>query len=156
MAELRFLEVPPLAVKKSRGLWAGCGAAMGRLARARRSTYMWALNWYDPQHKVDEMGGILWDFYWIVIRNLIQIYTIVLIISVVMSWLISFGVINVRNQVVATIYRIVYQVTEPALAPIRNILPSFGGLDFSPIVLILGLMFVDRMLFRLLLPYAGI
>lgn len=99
--------------------------------------------------------GILWDFYIVVIHNLIQIYTWVVIISVILSWLISFNAVNTSNQLVAMIWRITGQLTEPALRGIRRIVPSFGGLDFSPVILILGLMFLDRALFRLLSPYAG-
>ncbi len=99
--------------------------------------------------------GILWEFYAVVVHNLIQLYTWVVIISVVLSWLISFNAVNTSNQLVAMIWRITGQLTEPALRGIRGVIPSFGGLDFSPVILILGLMFLDRMLFRLLSPYAG-
>lgn len=101
------------------------------------------------------MGGILWDFYAIIIHNLIQIYIWVVIIGVIFSWLISFNVVNTRNQFVAAVVRITYQLTEPALRPIRNLLPSLGGLDFSPIILILGLMFLDRVLYRVFAAMAG-
>ncbi len=102
------------------------------------------------------MGGILWDFYYVVIHNLIRIYIWVVIIGVILSWLVSFNVVNTRNQVVAMVLRITYQLTEPALGPIRKVVPSFGGLDFSPIILFLGLTFLDRVLWRLLFPYAGL
>lgn len=95
------------------------------------------------------MGAILWDFYRIVIHNLIQLYIIIVIVDVILSWLVSFNVVNTRNQFVATIARITYQATEPALRPIRAILPTLGGLDLSPIILILGLSFLDSALARL-------
>jgi len=94
------------------------------------------------------MGGILWDFYTIILHNLIQIYIWIILIGVIFSWLISFNVVNTRNQFVAWVARTTYQLTEPALRPIRNFLPSMGGLDFSPIILLLGLMFLDRVLGR--------
>ncbi len=98
------------------------------------------------------MPEIIWGFYVQILNPLISFYTLIVFVSVVMSWLISFNVINVRNQLVATIYRIVYQLTEPALSPIRNLLPSFGGLDFSPVVLLLGLWYLNdpvlRVVFR--------
>ena len=99
--------------------------------------------------------GIIWDFYTIVIHNLIQLYTWVVIIGVIMSWLVSFNVINTQNQLVGMIWQITGQLTEPALRFIRRFIPPFGGLDFSPILLILGLMFLDRILFRLFLPFAS-
>ncbi|MBR9825145.1 MAG: YggT family protein [Alphaproteobacteria bacterium] len=67
----------------------------------------------------------------------------IVIIGVVMSWLINFNVINTHNQFVATVYRMTYAVTEPLLRPIRSVLPTLGGLDFSPIALILLISFVQ-------------
>lgn len=66
----------------------------------------------------------------------------IVIIGVVMSWLINFNVINTHNQFVSAVYRLTYSVTEPLLRPIRSILPPLGGIDFSPIVLLLLIGFV--------------
>jgi YggT family protein len=76
------------------------------------------------------------------IAQIISIYTWVVIISVVLSWLIAFNVINRHNQVVYMIADSLQRLTEPVLRRIRNILPDFGALDLSPIVLILGLAFL--------------
>lgn len=89
------------------------------------------------------MGQVIWGFYDVILRNLIQLYIIVVFASVILSWLISFNVVNMRNQFVAAVARITYQLTEPALRPIRNVLPAFGGLDFSPIILLLGLYYLN-------------
>jgi len=89
------------------------------------------------------MGQAIWGFYIVILNNLIDIYLLVVIVGVILSWLISFNVVNTRNQFVAAVARITYQLTEPALRPIRRILPSFGGLDFSPVVLILGLIWIN-------------
>ena len=62
----------------------------------------------------------------------LDIYTWIIILSAIFSWLYAFGVVNPRNQFVATIANLLYQVTEPALRPIRRFLPNFGGLDLSP------------------------
>lgn len=67
----------------------------------------------------------------------------IVIIGVVMSWLINFNVINTHNQFVATVYRMTYSITEPLLRPIRNVMPNLGGMDFSPIILILLIGFVQ-------------
>lgn len=69
----------------------------------------------------------------------IQLYSFVLIITVILSWLIAFNVINRHNQLVDAIWRTCTALTEPLLRPIRNMLPSMGGIDISPIILILGL-----------------
>jgi YggT family protein len=59
------------------------------------------------------------------------------------SWLTAFNVINERNQFVHMLLRVLYSLTEPVYRPIRRILPSFGGLDLSPIVVLLGIWFIQ-------------
>jgi YggT family protein len=76
------------------------------------------------------------------IAMVITLYIWVVIISAIMSWLIAFDVVNRRNRVVYTIADGMYRLTDPALRPIRNILPDLGGVDISPVVLILGLIFI--------------
>jgi YggT family protein len=76
------------------------------------------------------------------IAQIITLYMWVVIISVLLSWLIAFNVINRHNQVVYMIADSLQKLTEPVLRPIRNALPDFGALDLSPIVLILGLAFI--------------
>ena len=73
----------------------------------------------------------------------------ILIISVVMSWLISFKVVNTTNRFVYLIADFTYRITEPALRPIRRFLPNLGGLDISPIVLLMVIWFVRDVLRRL-------
>jgi YggT family protein len=72
----------------------------------------------------------------------ITLYMWVIIISAILSWLIAFNVINRHNQVVYMIADSLQRLTEPALRPIRNVMPDFGGLDISPVVLILILIFL--------------
>ncbi len=74
-----------------------------------------------------------------VFNALIQLYILVIFVSVIMSWLISFNVINRHNQFVDAIWRTCTGLTEPALRPIRNMLPNLGGIDISPIILLVGL-----------------
>ena len=80
----------------------------------------------------------------------INIYVWVLVASVVLSWLIAFGVMNTSNRFVHSIGEIIYRVTEPALRPIRNILPNMGNVDLAPVVLILLLWFVENMFIQIL------
>jgi YggT family protein len=79
----------------------------------------------------------------------IDIYWWIIIISAVMSWLIAFNVINTYNRTVAMIGDFLYRATEPALRPIRQFLPNLGGLDISPIILLLILWFIERELVEL-------
>ena len=68
----------------------------------------------------------------------------VFLIMIIMSWLISFNVINTRNQFVAGVWRALNQVTEPILRPIRRILPAMGGLDLSPIIVFIIIFFLQQ------------
>ena len=82
----------------------------------------------------------------------IRIYIWLLIAQAVLSWLLAFGVVNRYNRGVAVIGDFLYRITEPALRPIRNFLPNFGGIDISPIVLILILYFVSSLIVEDLAP----
>jgi len=68
----------------------------------------------------------------------------IFLIMIIMSWLISFNVINTRNQFVASVWRIVNQITEPILRPIRRIVPPMGGLDLSPIIVFVIIFFLQN------------
>ena len=81
-----------------------------------------------------------------VILLALQLYVWLLIASAVMSWLVAFGVVNMRNDVVRTIWNFLYQVTEPALRPIRRLLPNLGGIDISPIILLLVIFGIQRII----------
>ncbi len=74
---------------------------------------------------------------------IIQLYIWVIIASAVMSWLIAFGVVNTNNRFVYLVADFLHRVTEPAIAPIRRYMPDLGGIDISPIVLILLLIFIQ-------------
>ena len=69
--------------------------------------------------------------------EILSLYTWAVIISAIISTLASFGVVDTRNRLVATVSDFLYRLTEPALRPIRNLMPNFGNIDLSPIVLIL-------------------
>jgi YggT family protein len=90
------------------------------------------------------MRSILWLF-----DTVITLYVYILIASAILSWLVAFNVVNERNPIVAQIGEFLYRVTEPALRPIRRILPNLGGIDISPIILILGLFFLRNLVFEL-------
>jgi len=74
-----------------------------------------------------------------------EIYIWLIIASAVMSWLVSFNIINTHNRLVYNILSLLWRITEPALRPIRKIIPNLGGIDLSPVILILALSFI-RML----------
>jgi YggT family protein len=76
------------------------------------------------------------------IAMIITLYIWVLIISAILSWLIVFDVVNRRNRAVYLIADSLHRLTDPVLRPIRRALPDLGGLDISPVILILGLIFL--------------
>ena len=69
-------------------------------------------------------------------------YSATVRLAAILSWLVAFNVVNTNNRVVLTIGDMLYRITEPALRPIRNILPNLGGIDISPVILILLLLFI--------------
>jgi YggT family protein len=93
------------------------------------------------------MAAIAW-----LIDTVFQIAIVLLIAQVILSWLIYFNVVNTRHPFVNTVGRFLYQITEPALRPIKRIVPSLGGIDISPLILILLLGFL-RILILSNLPY---
>lgn len=86
----------------------------------------------------------------ILLSQIIHLYNLVLIVWVVMSILISFKIINSYQPVVRRIMQVLDRLCEPALKPIRKLLPDLGGIDISPIILILLLNFLDNALFTYL------
>jgi YggT family protein len=72
-----------------------------------------------------------------VIIYLLWVLSIIIIAQAVLSWLIMFNVVNMRNDFVRSIYEAMSWLTEPLYRPIRRVLPDFGGLDFSPLVVLL-------------------
>jgi len=72
----------------------------------------------------------------------IDLYIWVVIASAILSWLVAFNVVNTNNRVVLVIGDTLYRLTEPALRPIRSIVPNLGGIDISPVILILLLLFI--------------
>ena len=87
-----------------------------------------------------------------VILLVLQIYVWLLIAAAVLSWLVAFNVVNTRNQVVSTVGEFLFRITEPALRPIRSLLPNLGGIDISPVILILIIFFVQNVIVRYIYP----
>jgi YggT family protein len=84
------------------------------------------------------------------VHTVISIYIWLLIAQAVLSWLVAFGVANRHNRAVAMIGDFLWRITEPLLRPIRSFLPDLGGIDISPVVLILLLWFLDGLMFEYL------
>jgi len=85
--------------------------------------------------------------YW-VLQQVLHFYIWVVILAAVFSMLVGFGVLDTRNRFVWTIGDFLYRITEPALRPIRNVLPAFGGIDISPLILILIIYVIQMLLTR--------
>jgi YggT family protein len=87
-----------------------------------------------------------------VIEVVLQLYVYLLIASAILSWLIAFNVVNTRNQFVSAIAEFLYRITEPVLRPIRSIMPDLGGLDISPIIVILIIILIQRIIDYSIMP----
>jgi YggT family protein len=83
------------------------------------------------------------DPFFILIYRIIDIYFYIILANVILSWLIAFNIINTHNQFVSTILFATKKLTDPLLDPLRRIIPNLGGIDVSPILLILLLLFVQ-------------
>jgi YggT family protein len=88
----------------------------------------------------------------IVIDLALVLYIYLLIAAAVLSWLIAFNVVNMRNQFVAMVADFLYRITEPALRPIRNIMPNLGGIDISPVILIFIIIFIRYVIALYIIP----
>jgi YggT family protein len=93
------------------------------------------------EHGTGRMSAVFW-----LIDTIIDIYIWLLIAQAILSWLLAFGVVNRWNRGVSVISDFLYRVTEPLLRPIRSFLPNFGGVDISPVILILLLMFLRKLI----------
>jgi len=80
----------------------------------------------------------------------IQIFIYLLVANAILSWLVAFNVVNTQNQFVSTVGQFLYKITEPVLRPIRRVIPQFGGIDVSPIALILLLIFAQNLMYEFL------
>ena len=88
----------------------------------------------------------------ILFDNVISLYIWVLIINAIISWLVAFNVLNTSNRFVYSVLEISYKLTEPPLSFIRKYIPNIGSIDISPIILILGMMFLRNLVFELFAP----
>jgi YggT family protein len=84
------------------------------------------------------------------ISFLLTLYVYVLVAAAVMSWLVAFNVVNPRNQFVQTLGELLFRITEPVLRPVRNLLPSMGGIDISPIIVIIIIWFIQLVIIPIL------
>ena len=80
---------------------------------------------------------------------LLQVLMWIIVIQAIQSWLVAFNVINTRTDFVRSFLNALDRLTRPLYRPIRRILPDFGGIDFSPIVVILIIIVIDRLLLGL-------
>jgi YggT family protein len=87
-----------------------------------------------------------------IVLLVLQIYIWLLIAAAVLSWLVAFNVVNTRNQVVHMVGEFLYRITEPLLRPIRSMLPHLGGIDVSPVILILLILLLQNIIIRYIYP----
>lgn len=83
-----------------------------------------------------------------ILNQLIGLYILVILVTVILSWLISFNVINRHNKAVDAIWRTCVALTEPVMAPVRRLLPNLGGIDISPIIVLVVLQAINGYVIR--------
>ena len=88
----------------------------------------------------------------ILLDSLITIYLWVIIVNALLSWLVAFNILNTQNRFVFSVLDTTYKLTDPMLNKIRRFVPTFGSIDISPIILILGLMFLRNLVFEIFAP----
>ena len=145
----RIMETSPRPVKR------GLTAAARDGGHPRKRGVPPGILYYTPppsepfpaSNRADFMNALFW-----LIDQVIGFYITLVIVQVVLSWLVAFNVINTRNRFVYLVGNFLYRITEPALKPIRRLLPNLGGMDLSPVVLILGLYFLRVLLLRDIMP----
>ena len=93
-------------------------------------------------------------FLWLIL-TIINIYFWIILAMVIMSWLVAFGIVNRSNPYVRQIGYALERLTEPLLRPIRRFIPLLGGIDISPIILILGLVFLRNLMFEIFMGRGG-
>jgi YggT family protein len=120
---------------------------------ASRRTSPWLVwgraNRYFPRAEgtTDSMRSLL-----TIILIVLDIYIWLLIASAILSWLVAFNVVNTRNQFVAMVGDFLWKITEPVLRPIRAIMPNLGGIDLSPVILILLIILLKDIIVRYIFP----
>jgi YggT family protein len=112
------------------------------LTQARHSDYQRRRRGGRAAFAATQVQAMMNPLLWLIL-TLIRIYIYILIAAAVLSWLIAFNVVNSHNPTVRMIWDLFYRLTEPALRPIRAVLPNLGGIDVSPVILIIGLMFLE-------------
>ena len=88
-----------------------------------------------------------------IIMVALNLYTWIIIAGAILSWLIAFGVVNIRNDFVRAVWNLFLTLTDPFLRPIRNFLPNTGGIDISPIILLLAVMLLERIIIYYVYPF---
>jgi len=88
----------------------------------------------------------------ILLDSVITIYLWIIIINALLSWLVAFNILNTQNRFVFSVLDATYKLTDPVLNKIRRFVPTFGSIDISPIILILGLMFLRNLVFEIFAP----
>tara|TARA_E500000331_G_C17105249_1_gene647103 strand:+ start:243 stop:533 length:291 start_codon:yes stop_codon:yes gene_type:complete len=88
----------------------------------------------------------------ILLDSMITIYLWIIIINALLSWLVAFNILNTQNRFVFSVLETTYKLTDPVLNNIRRFIPNFGSIDISPVILILGLMFLRNLIFEIFAP----
>lgn len=87
-----------------------------------------------------------------VVLLILNILWWIIIVSAILSWLLAFNILDYRNNFVRTVTDTLYRMTEPLYRPIRRILPNLGGLDLSPLVVLIAIFFIQQLIYLYVVP----
>ncbi len=90
-----------------------------------------------------------------VVLLVLHLYTYVIIAAAILSWLVAFNVVNARNDLVRSIWATLTALTEPVFRPVRRMLPNLGGIDVSPIIVLLIIFLIQDIIARYVAPYVN-
>ena len=97
------------------------------------------------------------SFLYFIVDTLIDLVILALVVNAILSWLVAFDVVNMRNRFVYQVSRLLDAVTRPILAPVQRIIPPFGGVDITPVIVIIVLIGIRRYLLPLIFgPIIGV
>jgi YggT family protein len=104
-----------------------------------------------PSAAFAETAGVMRSILYVILL-ILDLYIWLLIAAAILSWLVAFNVVNARNQFVSMVGDFLYRITEPVLRPIRSILPNLGGIDVSPVIVILLIILIKDIIVRYIYP----
>ena len=88
-------------------------------------------------------------YFGILLNQILEIYSFIIIAAIIVSWLITFNVLSMSHDFTRKLVSVLGRLTDPVLRPVQRVVPSIGGIDISPIIVIFGIIILQNIIFRL-------